>query len=152
MAKEVKHQPSLEAPESGLRLLKPLFKIPPPWPSLLWLAMASFLFLLPAKDTPDLDLPQSNLDKVVHALLFLGILVLVARDIIRKGKSEKYLWTSLLLLSIVLFFYGLAIEYLQEQYLNRDGNLPDLIADMVGLVLGLLLLKPLRRWFPSLFV
>jgi hypothetical protein len=90
---------------------------------LLGISLAMFL-------TPGDDVPQGGPDdKVVHALIFVVLAV--------AGRWAQFPWLAL---GIGLAAYAAVTEVLQATLpINRDGNVPDFLADSVGLVVGLLL-------------
>ncbi|MFO1504371.1 MAG: VanZ family protein [Steroidobacteraceae bacterium] len=100
------------------------------------LALAAFILvlcLLPGK-----DLPQIHLwDKFEHALAYVALAFLFGGIVIRRD----YFW-----LGVSLVAFGGFIELLQA-HVGRDAEWFDLLADAIGVVLGLLLaLTPLGLW------
>ena len=91
----------------------------------LLLGISLAMFLTPGDDVPQ-DGPN---DKVVHALIFVALAV--------AGRWARIPWVAL---GIGLAAYAAVTEILQATLpINRDGNLPDLLADVVGIAIGLLL-------------
>ena len=133
------------------RLTTFLLNIPTPYLTLLWLAGTTFLFLFPANEIPDPEVPSYHLDKIAHALLFAGLVLLLARDLFRIGWNKRQVLKCLLILLPVFLVYGWTMEYLQENFSNRDGNWPDLLADMIGVAIALLFLPKIKRKWPQLF-
>ena len=90
---------------------------------LLGISLAMFL-------TPGDDVPQGGPDdKVVHALIFVALAV--------AGRWAQVPWRTL---GLGLAAYAAVTEILQATLpINRDGNLPDSLADAVGIGIGLLL-------------
>ena len=90
---------------------------------LLGISLAMFL-------TPGDDVPQGGPDdKVVHALIFVVLAV--------AGRWAQAPWVAL---GIGLAAYAAVTEILQATLpINRDGNVPDFLADLVGIGVGLLL-------------
>ena len=80
--------------------------------------------------TPGDDVPQGGPnDKVVHGLIFMTLAV--------AGRWAQVPWVRL---GVGLAAYAAVTEVLQATLpINRDGNLPDFLADTVGIVVGLLL-------------
>jgi hypothetical protein len=80
--------------------------------------------------TPGDDVPQGGPDdKVVHALIFTVLAV--------AGGWAQVPWVAL---GVGLAAYAAVTEILQATLpINRDGNLPDFLADAVGIGVGLLL-------------
>jgi VanZ family protein len=100
----------------------------------LLLAIISGLAFGPASHTPNLP----GWDKVNHLLAFL-VLGTVASFAHAPG------WRRTMLTASGLLLYGAFIEIVQAQLPNRHGDWDDLVADVVGLLCGLLLAAALRR-------
>ena len=98
------------------------------------LAAVSWFAFMPS--TPHDALPQ--IDKVRHLLAF-ACLALVAS----LGWPPAPRTTSLI--TVGLMAYGLLIELVQTQLPTRTGSLADWLADGVGIGIGLLLHRTLRR-------
>lgn len=97
------------------RLARPVFM------GLLGLSLAMFL-------TPGRDVPTGGPDdKLVHLLVFVALAV--------AGRWAELRWLPL---AVGLSAYAALSEVLQAVLpIQRDGNLPDLLADVAGVVLGL---------------
>jgi hypothetical protein len=90
---------------------------------LLGISLAMFL-------TQGDDVPRGGPDdKVVHALIFVALAV--------AGRWAQVPWLAL---GIGLAAYAAVTEILQATLpIKRDGNVPDFLADTVGIGVGLLL-------------
>ena len=88
---------------------------------LLGISLAMFL-------TPGDDVPQGGPDdKVVHALIFVTLAV--------AGRWAQVPWVAL---GLGLAAYAAVTEVLQTTLpIDRDGNLPDFVADAIGIGIGL---------------
>ncbi len=78
-------------------------------------------------------LPVSNLDKVVHALMYflLTFSWLKTVDVIKKYKPYFYQ------LLLIIMLYGIIIEVSQEVLTtSRHGDIKDVIANIVGLTIA----------------
>lgn len=108
----------------------------------LWAVLVLTLTLIPAGDMPQVGwAAQVYLDKWVHAFLFGVQGVLLGAALAARGPwamaTAPYWWALLL---AVLF--GAVVEVLQEQMgLGRHADLLDLLADAVGALSGLVLLR-----------
>ena len=117
------------------------------FPALLWLAAATYLFLMPTdglESTSLIDIPYA--DKWVHMALFLGLvqLWLMPQYLHRNALPKKTAWSALLL----AVAYGIAIEIVQGSFTaNRSADPWDVLADTSGAVLGILLLPWVVRRF-----
>jgi hypothetical protein len=89
---------------------------------LLVISLAMFL-------TPGEDVPRGGPDdKVVHALIFVVLAI--------AGRLALVPWLAL---GIGLASYAALTEVLQATLpIHRDGNVPDFLADSVGIAAGLL--------------
>ncbi len=98
------------------------------------LAVITVLSLSPLKELP----PMPGSDKTHHLIAYAALMFPTAL------KKPDY-W-----LAIVLFFvfWSGIIEVLQP-YVNRYGELQDLIANIIGLILGWLAVQLIKRFFPD---
>ncbi len=91
----------------------------------LLLGVSLALFLTPGEDVPQ----TAADDKAVHALIFLALTV--------AGRWAGVPWRTL---AIGLAAYAAVTEILQAVLpIHRDGDPRDVVADMVGIALGLFL-------------
>jgi len=110
-------------------------------PAALWTAVIFWLLTKEAEGLPTLwwlQFPHS--DKAVHAALFgIGgiLLSLAAGD---RGRS----WAMVVAWAIAV---GSATEYLQHCCVDsRSGELADLLADVVGALASLIVVRTWRAW------
>lgn len=112
---------------------------------LIWLAItaqitATLALLWPAPDLPELDVPMS--DKWAHFLVFAVLFFLWAQALSVKNNRPL----SSVKLFFALVFYGIIIEVIQDLwYVSRTGDLMDVMANTVGILLGLILFHLRRR-------
>src|SRR5262245_8164185 len=103
-----------------------------------WTAMTIFLLCLPGSAIPSTGVfSTEGIDKVVHAILFGGIVLLCGINLYFR-RNQKTKWQQIIVY-LTLFSVGLGIglEFLQRYVIpNRsfDGN--DIIADSIGAVLA----------------
>ncbi|MGZ5136151.1 MAG: VanZ family protein, partial [Flavitalea sp.] len=99
-----------------------------------WFLLMTILFFIPGSSIPKQNwLTHIQFDKIVHIGLF-AVLVFLWRSAFHY--SEKH-YNALLIM--VSGFYGLLIEILQGFAVpNRDFDLYDLVADVAGSFLGIL--------------
>jgi VanZ family protein len=102
-------------------------------------AFIAFVCLLPGKDLPDIHL----WDKLEHGVAFAALALWFGCVVVRRD----ILW-----LGIGLVVFGGLIEILQGWMgLGRDADVRDLLADALGITLGLLMaVSPLGRLAPWL--
>jgi VanZ family protein len=84
------------------------------------------------------------LDKVMHALAFGGMVPLLLRSI-RFELAEVRFWVQLLLASSVALLIGLLIEAYQLALPHRSAELLDVVADALGIALGVVLVLIQRK-------
>jgi VanZ family protein len=99
-----------------------------------WLILMSFLFVLPGSALPKENwLEKIQLDKWVHIGLFAILIFLWKSAFNRNHKNYN------LLLLFSAFCYGLLVEFVQKQWVpNRSFDIYDVLADLAGGLLGLL--------------
>lgn len=98
-----------------------------------WFIIMCILFFLPGSDLPQASwLDKIHFDKWVHVGLF-AVLIFLWRSAFDLD-FDHYNW-------IILFsalMYGLLVEFIQKYWVpNRSFDLFDVLADMTGAVIGL---------------
>lgn len=107
------------------------------WPAVIWSAIVFGLLVMPSKKFPNEKLfTIPHFDKLVHAAVFLIIVVLWAYYLRTKKTASTFL-RSMLLVVVLATVYGIALEYVQL-LVDRDFDVWDMVADGAGAVLGLL--------------
>lgn len=103
--------------------------------AIVWFVIMCILFFLPGSALPkEAWLDKIGFDKVVHVGLFAVLLFLF-----RSSFDLKFSRYNLLLLVLALL-YGLSVEFIQLFWIpNRSFDLYDVVADMAGSMLGLLI-------------
>jgi len=104
------------------------------WLAACWLLIMTVLFVLPGSSFPEEHwFDKVYFDKWVHVGLFAVLLFLWRSSFTATMRS----YTIILLCSA--FFYGLAIEIIQGLWIpNRSADIFDVMADMTGSLLGIL--------------
>ena len=110
---------------------------------LLALAWAGVIFFLSSQPGTDTPLPFPHMDKLLHALVFgiLGVLILGAMRPGEHGHSRRQVWTALVITSI----YGVLDEIHQHFVPGRIPDALDVLADLTGAVLGIWLMHKIVR-------
>lgn len=94
---------------------------------ILWLTLAP----KPLGDEPPQLFPGA--DKIVHAIMFGGLVWMLLLDWQRIHKWAKVKWPFVIINSISVSFLGIAIEFAQSYMgLGRGFEYADIIADAVG--------------------
>ena len=95
------------------------------------------------KKVPLIDIP--NFDKVVHFLMYFGLMSVMIFENRRTIKSNKQLF----LVALIPFFYGIIMELLQTTLTaTRSCSFFDAVFNSVGILVSILLwlrIKPLVR-------
>jgi len=111
------------------------------WVAVGWLAAITILFILPGSAFPqERWFDKIYFDKWIHVGLFAVLLFLWRSAFIFSTKSSSPILLFLALL------YGISIELIQGAWvINRSADVFDVLADMTGSVLGILVWKGLYK-------
>ena len=78
-------------------------------------------------------------DKFVHLVLFGGLSVLIAYDLLVQYKNSKYRYIVVVIIVLTGIIVGVGTEMLQKHCVTgRNGNMYDAAADLVGSIIGCL--------------
>lgn len=108
-----------------------------------WACIILFLSSIPSNDLPDFSFwTLFSFDKFVHAGMYGVLSFQVMKACVRQfaNKSLRYnaVWVTLVIGTV----YGGLIELFQEYVLtDRSGDWMDLIANIVGTILGIILFR-----------
>ncbi len=92
--------------------------------------------------SPRLNVP--HIDKLVHFLFYFGLVVLGAKAFKEIFKSVLKPSKNLGYIVIFAIVYGVIIELLQYGFTeNRQGDVLDVLANSLGALLGMLVVKRL---------
>ncbi|MCK5461989.1 MAG: VanZ family protein [Bacteroidales bacterium] len=110
------------------------------WKTVTWTVFMLVLFLIPSQDIPgSREIP--NLDKVVHVAFFMIFTFLFMRDLLKIRGLKSILPVYIITTILVVLFIAIMIELLQDNMnLGRDGDINDILYDLAGFILGMLLL------------
>lgn len=110
------------------------------WKTITWTVFMLVLFLIPSQDIPgSREIP--NLDKVVHVAFFMIFTFLFMRDLMKIRGLKSILPVYIITTILVVLFIAIMIELLQDNMnLGRDGDINDILYDLAGFILGMLLL------------
>jgi hypothetical protein len=111
-------------------------------PVLLWGLLILVLLLMPPSAVPGGGLlGRFHLDKVVHAGLFGVFSILIVRAMGRGPEQVRPSVRTLSIAALMAIVHGALTEMLQELSANgRRGDLWDLLADTIGVILAMVLL------------
>ncbi len=110
-------------------------------PAIAWLIFITGFLLIPGNDLPKEDwLDAIYADKLVHIMFFTVLVYLFYRPLKHKLKN----WLPHI--SIAAFAYGVAIEFVQEQWaINRNFDAGDIVADGIGCIVGYIYTQKIRK-------
>jgi len=112
------------------------------WGALVAQISATVAMLWPSPDLPDIDVPMA--DKWAHFIVF-GVLYFLWAFALSKSAIKQLTWR----LAFVLLFYGIIIEVIQQYwYVSRTGDLMDVVANSIGILLGLIAFKFKEKLYP----
>jgi VanZ family protein len=106
------------------------------WTAVAWTLAIFFLMIMPPNQIPSQGMfGIKHLDKVVHICLFGGFVWLwfMSRLNSNKNTAGTGVLTRLFLISA---FYGIAMEFVQYFFTNRDFDIWDIVADTTGAALA----------------
>jgi VanZ family protein len=102
------------------------------WKPFLWLAVIISLSLIPGNKLPGVPL-FPHFDKAAHTVMYFGLAVLLVRPL-RFIVANPYVWSV-----VICLITGMLMEFLQEfMAVNRTGSWADILANSVGIMLGIL--------------
>ncbi len=112
------------------------------WFAVFWSALIAFLCLMQIENSPFKGV--SNVDKLVH--IFFHSVFTIFWFLYFNLRYHKQKFTKTLFISVLFsFFYGIAIEILQEFFTeSRQADLYDVLANLLGALLTSIVL---RCWF-----
>ncbi len=108
------------------------------------LVMVAILYLSLGRISVPREMPRiPHLDKVVHCIIYAGFSFVLGFDMLRyRSWREHGLWRKLVATWLLATMLGGLMEYLQMTLTTyRGGNWGDMIANMVGATLGVLLIR-----------
>jgi VanZ family protein len=121
------------------------------WKSILITSIILYLSFAPPstfKGIPSFDYE----DKLVHFLMYLSLCFMLIYDlqkIYNKIKVDLFIFILLCLVFPVLL--GGAIEILQPMYFTRDSSWFDWLADIIGVIIGFMIMFGFKKTPPTLF-
>ncbi len=113
--------------------------------SLAGLAILTTLSLLPGSTFPEISWSAMlSLDKIAHVVIYMLLFLVIARD---QKLASGYSQRKGMLILLFLSGYGVLLEVLQQNFFTgRYFEVLDIIANIIGLIVGLLLAGPVFKW------
>ncbi len=130
-----------------------LLKLPPYTYSIIVVLAVLYLTLFP-EPLPDNDIQLfPYADKVIHAIMMMGVVLALSFDYIRREQQLKLSLSILITFFIVTSLFGGIIELLQD-YMNlgRSKDILDFIFNIIGAIIGVIISRFwLRKIINKLF-
>lgn len=112
--------------------------------NIIWALVIFVLCAIPGENIPNPQWSFPHLDKIVHFGLFFIMAILLCSEL---EYQTRLTWRKIYLITIsIAFIYGGIIELLQEFFFKRSGDMLDLLADVLGAVIGCLVYPQLKQW------
>jgi VanZ family protein len=111
------------------------------WTAMVWTLIIFLLMIMPPNRIPNQGLfGIKHLDKVVHICLFGGFVWLwfMSRINSQKTSDKKGILARIFLISTL---YGIAMEFVQYFFTDRDFDIWDIAADIIGAAIAWVLLS-----------
>ncbi len=107
-------------------------------PGIAWFLLGLILICLPGKDVPKADfLDAINFDKIVHSVLFGGIVFLFCLPFKKTGYSRQEKLQLFIKITLATCVWGLTTEFIQRYFIpGRQFDLLDWAADSFGAVVA----------------
>jgi hypothetical protein len=103
----------------------------------LWTVITIVLLCIPGSALPDSGLIDSinNLDKLIHVILFGGIVLLWGSWQHQRTSDDRKWFKYICSLTLGVILLGIAMEYVQLYFVaNRDFDKADISADIAGAI------------------
>lgn len=111
--------------------------------NIIWAAVIFILCAMPSEHVPDPHLNIPHLDKVVHFGMFFIMAVLLCNEL---EYQTRFSLRRVYVITVgISFLYGGMIELLQQHFFNRSGDVWDLVADVLGAIVGCWVYPRLKR-------
>ena len=115
------------------------------WKTIAWTVFIMVLFLIPSQDIPG-SREITHLDKVVHMVFFMIFTILFMRDMLKIKRLKLSSVAYILVTFLVVLSLAIMVELLQDvMKLGREGDIVDIIYDLLGFFLGVFLLVLIFR-------
>lgn len=111
---------------------------------LLWALLIGILSLMPGPQLPEVNINFA--DKIAHLFVYLILVLLSIWAFGKKNKGNIIPYTTFLKIFASCSMYGILMEILQfTTTTNRNFEIPDIIANIVGCLFGVFLYKLIKN-------
>ena len=110
-------------------------------PALVWVIIITVLSGYPGRDLP--KAPFDEFDKLLHLVIYAMLSGLILLGFLKNQKTTTlYCWISIVFAAA----YGGIVELLQQYiFINRYGDWYDFLANTLGAILGIVIMKIVRK-------
>ena len=116
--------------------------------SIIYSVFITIIFLIPTNEMPKLLHFLIPIDKIIHVFIFMALTFLWLSYINSLLNNTKPI--VLFFILVVCLLYGILIEVIQEFYVSsREAEFFDIIADLLGVSLGLLFFRNYKNRITS---
>ena len=107
-------------------------------PGIAWFLLGLTLICLPGEDVPKVNFLNSiNFDKIVHSVLFGGIVFLFCMPFKKAGYNRQNKLQLFIKITLATCMWGLTTEFIQRYFITgRQFDLLDWAADSFGAVVA----------------
>jgi VanZ family protein len=104
-----------------------------------WVVFMLVLFLIPSRTIP-LSEEMPYVDKIVHTTFFMVFTILIIFDRLKYRRLNSIGIGYALIVFLLVLGFAVMVECLQEiMNLGREGDVVDIIFDLIGYALGLII-------------
>lgn len=109
------------------------------WKTLSWAIIIAILLFTSGDNLPKNNILKINhLDKYAHFILFLGLEILILIE--SRTKKRNVNLTNILIIVFLPIIYAAITELIQLYFIfDRDGSWQDFIADIIGIIVGIII-------------
>ena len=108
-----------------------------------WAGVIVIASLMSPSELPELSISHS--DKIAHVFVYFVLTISLLWAVLKKNKGNFNFLTTLLIVFASSIMYGILMEILQFTITTgRNFEIPDIIANIVGCIFGVLLYKPIK--------
>lgn len=117
-------------------------------PAISWASI--IYFMSTTSSIPKIDFNMLSVDKVGHLTFYSILTMLLIFGVARQQQWLKTKLGLLVLMAIIASAYGISLEYVQALLPHRSFDTADMLANELGVVLGLLIYRfTAQRFFLS---
>lgn len=112
--------------------------------NIIWAIVIFVLCAMPSDSIPNPHLNIPHLDKAVHFGMFFIMALLLCNELqYQTSMNLRKIYLTTVCIALV---YGGVIELLQHYFFGRSGDMLDLLADVLGAIIGCLAYPTIRKW------